>query len=204
MVLAKVAWSSSAEEQTDQVAKLRTWQEAGNHAKWAFFPLAGLQVVLSALLVILKVYDIRNDADSKKAVDGGYRSNVEVSSVWGGNLTITALESFAAFASFFLGFLSFAIYRVPRLQPVSQKKEVSAEQGGEASPLLAGGAEVGIGRICTTAHPLHTRFANIFGTSISEATMRPNPRARGMKRVRPTGTRRPSRPGAAGCCTAAG
>jgi hypothetical protein len=27
----------------------------------------------------------------------------------------------------------------------------------------------------TTAHPLHTRFANIFGTSVSEATMRPNP-----------------------------
>ena len=30
--------------------------------------------------------------------------------------------------------------------------------------------------LCTTAHPLHTRFANIFGTSVSEATMRPDPR----------------------------
>ena len=28
---------------------------------------------------------------------------------------------------------------------------------------------------CTTAHPLHTRYPNIFGTSISETTMRPNP-----------------------------
>jgi hypothetical protein len=30
--------------------------------------------------------------------------------------------------------------------------------------------------LCTTAHPLHTRFANIFGTSLSEAAMRPNSR----------------------------
>jgi hypothetical protein len=29
----------------------------------------------------------------------------------------------------------------------------------------------------TTAHPLHTRFTDIFGTSVSEATMRPNPRS---------------------------
>jgi hypothetical protein len=28
---------------------------------------------------------------------------------------------------------------------------------------------------CTTTHPLYTRFANIIGASISEATMRPNP-----------------------------
>jgi hypothetical protein len=27
----------------------------------------------------------------------------------------------------------------------------------------------------TTAHPLHTRFANIFGASASETTLRPNP-----------------------------
>ena len=31
-------------------------------------------------------------------------------------------------------------------------------------------------RLDNTAHPLHTRFANIFGASIYEATMRPNPR----------------------------
>jgi hypothetical protein len=30
--------------------------------------------------------------------------------------------------------------------------------------------------LCTTAHPLHNRIANIFGASLSEATMRPNPR----------------------------
>jgi hypothetical protein len=30
--------------------------------------------------------------------------------------------------------------------------------------------------VCTTAHPLHTRIANPFGTSISETIMRPNPR----------------------------
>ena len=30
--------------------------------------------------------------------------------------------------------------------------------------------------LCTTVHPLHTRFTDIFGTSISETTMRPNPR----------------------------
>jgi hypothetical protein len=30
--------------------------------------------------------------------------------------------------------------------------------------------------LCTAAHLLYTRFANRFGTSISEATRRPNPR----------------------------
>ena len=30
--------------------------------------------------------------------------------------------------------------------------------------------------LCTTVHPLRTRVFNIFGTSLSEATMRPNPR----------------------------
>jgi hypothetical protein len=30
--------------------------------------------------------------------------------------------------------------------------------------------------LCTTNHSIHTRFTNIFGTSISETTMRPNPR----------------------------
>ena len=33
--------------------------------------------------------------------------------------------------------------------------------------------------LCTSAHPLYTRFANIFGASISEPTMRPNPRHEG-------------------------
>jgi hypothetical protein len=40
-------------------------------------------------------------------------------------------------------------------------------------------ARAGLGRIfllCTTAHPLPTRFANRFGASISEATKRPDPR----------------------------
>jgi hypothetical protein len=31
-------------------------------------------------------------------------------------------------------------------------------------------------RFCNTAHPPYTRFANILGASISEATMRPSPR----------------------------
>jgi hypothetical protein len=30
--------------------------------------------------------------------------------------------------------------------------------------------------LCTAANPLHTRFANIFGISISDTTMRPDPR----------------------------
>ena len=35
----------------------------------------------------------------------------------------------------------------------------------------------GVGRsLCTTAYPLYTVFANIIGTFMSEATMRPNPR----------------------------
>ena len=31
--------------------------------------------------------------------------------------------------------------------------------------------------LCSAAHPLYTIFTNIFGASISEATMRPNPRS---------------------------
>jgi hypothetical protein len=33
--------------------------------------------------------------------------------------------------------------------------------------------------LCTTAHPIHTRFSNIFGISISESAMPPNPRFAG-------------------------
>jgi hypothetical protein len=56
--------------------------------------------------------------------------------------------------------------------------------------------------ICTTAHPLHTRFTNIFGVSLSEATMWPNPmlgaaprysRCRCRGRAPRGGRRRPSR-----------
>jgi hypothetical protein len=36
--------------------------------------------------------------------------------------------------------------------------------------------------LCTTAHPLCTIFANIFGTSLSEATMRPNHRSQRSRR----------------------
>ena len=32
--------------------------------------------------------------------------------------------------------------------------------------------------LCATACPLHARFTNIFGASLCEATMRPNPRVR--------------------------
>ena len=31
--------------------------------------------------------------------------------------------------------------------------------------------------LCTTAHPLYTRFTIMFGTPMSEPTMRPNPRS---------------------------
>jgi hypothetical protein len=31
--------------------------------------------------------------------------------------------------------------------------------------------------LCTTAHPLHTIFSIIFGTSLCETTMRPDPRS---------------------------
>jgi hypothetical protein len=51
------------------------------------------------------------------------------------------------------------------------------------------GARIGLGLLlCTNAHPLHTRSTNIFGTSISEATMRPDPR-RGSTRSAPSSRR---------------
>jgi hypothetical protein len=49
----------------------------------------------------------------------------------------------------------------------------------------------------SSTHPLHTRFANIFGPSLSEATMRPNPRSGATRRPAPprsrSGLRRGSR-----------
>ena len=51
--------------------------------------------------------------------------------------------------------------------------------------------------LCTTAHPPDTRFTKIIGTSISEATMRPNPtccwRRRPSSRSGRRSTRRPRR-----------
>jgi hypothetical protein len=47
------------------------------------------------------------------------------------------------------------------------RPERAAQRLGEGSVALSR---------CTTAHPFYTRFINIFGPSISETTMRPNPR----------------------------
>ena len=48
------------------------------------------------------------------------------------------------------------------------------------------GAEVIQGSValppCTTARPLHTRYATIFGASVSKSTMRPNPKVVGVKK----------------------
>ena len=76
---------------------------------------------------------------------------------------------------------------------VANKKQFAELEGGVQyepeqgkAPQLGyralGSARVGLGRVvaCTTgemsAHPLHTRIAHIFGASISDTTMRPNPR----------------------------
>ena len=66
--------------------------------------------------------------------------------------------------------------------------------GGDRGPLREGAqgrlaARLGLGRIsrCTAAHSLYTKFTHIFGTSISETPMRPNPR-RGPPPVNADGT----------------
>jgi hypothetical protein len=43
--------------------------------------------------------------------------------------------------------------------------------------------------LCTTAHPLYTIFTKIIGASISEATMRPNPRRGARERGGARGSR---------------
>ena len=50
--------------------------------------------------------------------------------------------------------------------------------GMAASLAIYWAVAIGLGRIVAlyNAHPLHARFTNIFGASISEATMRPIPR----------------------------
>jgi hypothetical protein len=47
--------------------------------------------------------------------------------------------------------------------------------------------------LCTTAHPLYTGIANIFGASIPEATMRPNPRSTWRRSSGPRARGRPWR-----------
>jgi hypothetical protein len=50
--------------------------------------------------------------------------------------------------------------------------------------VTAGAASADLPLSCmlsTNAHPLHTRFPNIIGTSISEVTMRPNPKLNGAR-----------------------
>jgi hypothetical protein len=69
----------------------------------------------------------------------------------------------------------------PPARPVSRARACG---GGARVPAARrrrarGAFRAGFGRIlayCTIFHPLYTRIANIFGTSISEATMRPDPR----------------------------
>jgi hypothetical protein len=51
----------------------------------------------------------------------------------------------------------------------------SSRTSGRACP-AAGSVALSL---CTTAYPLYTRFANIFGASISETTMRPSPSSAG-------------------------
>jgi hypothetical protein len=41
---------------------------------------------------------------------------------------------------------------------------------------VKGKVVTGLGRFCDTAHPRYTGFANMFGVSVSETAMRPNPR----------------------------
>ena len=49
--------------------------------------------------------------------------------------------------------------------------------------------------LCTTAHLLHTGVANIFGASLSEAAMRPDPRRARRAGVLGDGNRLPARSG---------
>jgi hypothetical protein len=53
---------------------------------------------------------------------------------------------------------------VAEMQRLMAALRARCEQGSVVLPL------------CTAAHPLHTRIANIFDASLSKATMRPNPR----------------------------
>ena len=60
---------------------------------------------------------------------------------------------------------SFMFSRVPPLPTQPPNWKEGSTSGSAASSLS------------TTAHPLHTRLAKILGASVSEATMRPNPRS---------------------------
>ena len=77
----------------------------------------------------------------------------------------------------------------------------SMGQQRQASPLDA--ASLGLGPHCRFVlpliHYLHPRFANILSASVSETTMRPNPR-----RARPTAASSRSRPARAGPPSPAG
>jgi hypothetical protein len=56
-------------------------------------------------------------------------------------------------------------------------RRAAAARGGVAPDEVCPGRAQGSVALslCTTAHPLHTRFTEVFGASISETTMRANP-----------------------------
>jgi hypothetical protein len=56
----------------------------------------------------------------------------------------------------------------PSSRRASSSRRSSAARSTQGSVALS---------LCTSAHPLHTRFTKIIGASISEPTMRPNPRS---------------------------
>ena len=88
--------------------------------------------------------------------------------------------------------------QAPDLRPsirVSTGAVARRAAGRGRDPLRpAGGRVRSHCRFCTTTHPLYTRFANIFGASISEATMRPDLRPERARPTRRAGCTRPRRP----------
>jgi hypothetical protein len=64
-----------------------------------------------------------------------------------------------------------------RAAPRVQICAAGASQPGYLLEQEVGSGSLALSR-CTTAHPLHTRFTNVFGIYISETRVRPNPRSR--------------------------
>jgi hypothetical protein len=77
--------------------------------------------------------------------------------------------------------------RRARAAPEARRRTLGARAARTPTPARSARGSVALSR-CTAARPVHTRFANILGASISEATMRPNPRSRSTRRSARTAT----------------
>jgi hypothetical protein len=91
-------------------------------------------------------------------------------------MTLTSINRPAFAATLELAALTGSNFVPPEGWPAGEHRPAVALIFRALGPAVDPGGSAALSRN-TAAHPLHARFANISGASISDATMRPNPRS---------------------------